>query len=70
MLRLACCSAVTLIALFAAQPAPSSPPPPASSLEAGGCGWWQCSTGGELVPSMFVCRAQCPTGVCSPVNVC
>lgn len=66
MFRFACLSALTLICLFAAEPAPSAPAP----VEAGGCGWWRCSTTGELLPSSFVCAAECGGGTCTPVNVC
>jgi hypothetical protein len=51
------------------QPA-AAPPPTAPQLEAGGCGWWQRSLGGELVPSSYVCATQCVGGTCRPVNIC
>jgi hypothetical protein len=68
MLRLVLFSALTLTVLLASQLA--APPPPAPQLEAGGCGWWQCSLGGELVPSSYVCATQCAGGTCRPVNIC
>jgi hypothetical protein len=68
MFRFACLSALTMIALLAAQPA--SPPPSPAPVEAGGCGWWVCSTTGETTPSSFVCAAGCPLGTCKPINVC
>jgi hypothetical protein len=72
MLRLACCSALTLFALLASLPAASPPPPatPPTTLEAGGCTFWQCSITGATTPSMFVCLAECGGGTCTPVNVC
>jgi hypothetical protein len=61
-----------MFALFVAVPssAPPAPAPQPRTLEAGGCGWWQCSLGGELVPSSFVCATQCAGGFCTPVNIC
>jgi len=69
MLRFACLSVLTLIALYTARPAPA-PPAPAPQLEAGGCGWWECSETGSLYPSSYVCAARCVGGVCGAVNVC